>query len=117
MDVFGWMPFDVSIQHQETKEATRGAHRTVHGCRRLTLARHACDPFAEVGALKPFNLLVTFFSPALQPGKIARIALQRVSREALLDLNVTQEFADQVALVYSLGHHDEGSISGIDFSL
>jgi hypothetical protein len=33
--------------------------------------------------------------------------LQRVSGEPFLDLNVTEEFADQIALVQPFGHQDE----------
>src|SRR5258708_7842682 len=110
------MALDVSVQHQKTKEAARGTHCPRHGCRRLALARHAGDPFAQVGALEFFNLLVPCFRPGLQSAKIARVVLQRVNREAFLDLYVTKEFADEISLVDSFGHQKEVSTGGKDFS-
>jgi len=45
--------------------------------------------------------------PRFQPGEIARVALQRVNREAFLDLYVTEEFADEIALVQWFGHRSD----------
>src|SRR5260370_23234279 len=77
--------------------------------------RFKCDWSSDVCssdlALKPFHLVALFLRPALQPGYVARVALQRVCGKTFLDLNIVEKFADEIALVQPLTHRDESSIS------
>src|SRR6266404_3855156 len=110
------MPFDVAIEHQKPKEATRRAHCARDRRRRQPLARHAGNPLTQVLTFKLFDLFVTFICPILQLRNVARVTLQRVCREAFLDLNVTEEFADEIAKINLLAHREDGSTRSIDFS-
>ena len=111
------MPFDVPIEHQKPKEATRRAHCARDGRRRQPRARHAGNPFTQVPAFKLFDRFVILIRQILQLRNVARVTLQRVGGEPFLYLNITQEFADEIASMNPLAHSEDGSISSIDFSL
>src|SRR5712692_7624796 len=101
------MTFDVSIEHQEPKEATRRTHCARDGRRRQTCARHAGNPLTQVLAFKLFDLFVILIRPRLQLRNVASVTLQRVGGETFLHLNIAKKFADEIALANMSGHRED----------
>src|SRR5713101_551470 len=105
------MTLYVVVEHEKVKEPAGGADRSRDGGRRQAVAGHARNPLAQVFAVKFLDRLVICFGPRLQLRDVAGVTLQRVSGQAFFDLNVSKEFANEIA-IRTLAQHRDQIITG-----
>src|SRR6185369_44084 len=98
VQILRWMRLDVTIEHEKLEEPARGADCARDRRGRESFTRKTRDPFAQVGASDFGYVFMVGVGPGLQSIEIAFVTLECLTRESLLDLNVTEEFSDEVAI-------------------
>src|SRR5262249_1494764 len=98
------MMLDVTVQHEELEEATGCTDSPGYRGGRQTISRETRNPLAQISPSQILDCFATPSGPIVETSKVPSITLERVARQSLLYLQVSEKFSPEVSHSHRITH-------------